>query len=231
MWAFFYPSNADTILIFTKKEIHALAGTKKTTILSQLEAVCQAQDITLKLHVKPKKEDGLNEIKTMLDILISTGSDASPAVVGTFPKEKPTGTFGNAWTDELGKSQMAVVDIGHAVGYLLASKDADEVRNVKKAAYLASNALQLQGIKDIEDTIDQDKKVKHSKIAANIDEAITNPAKINLKLKQELVDVAYAPLIQSGGKYDFKLSATSNDDKLDYGVICCQVGARYECFG
>lgn len=209
-----------------KKEIHALAGAKKTTILNQLEASCLEQGITLKLHVKPKKEDGVKEIKEILKILAASGVDGKSVNIGSFPKEKPTGSFGESWTEELAKSELAVVDIGSAVGYLLASKDPDEVRNVKKAAYLASNALQIQGVKDIEDTIDQDKKVKHSKLAVNLEEVMTDPGKINLKLKQELVDVAYAPLIQSGGKYDFRLSAISNDDRLDYGVICCQVGAR-----
>jgi len=44
------------------------------------------------------------------------------------------------------------------------------------------------------------------------------------------VDVAYPPLFQSGGDYDLKLSAGSNDKPMHYGVIVCQAGARCEVF-
>ena len=45
-------------------------------------------------------------------------------------------------------------------------------------------------------------------------------------VQAEFVDVAYPPIIQSGGEYDLKLSAGSNDKKMHYGVIVCQAGAR-----
>jgi nucleosome binding factor SPN SPT16 subunit len=37
-------------------------------------------------------------------------------------------------------------------------------------------------------------------------------------------------LFQSGGKYDFRMSAVSNDDALHGGVIVCSVGARYSFY-
>lgn len=42
-----------------------------------------------------------------------------------------------------------------------------------------------------------------------------------------MVDVAYPPLFQSGGDYDLKLSASSNDKTMHYGVIVCAAGARW----
>jgi nucleosome binding factor SPN SPT16 subunit len=36
------------------------------------------------------------------------------------------------------------------------------------------------------------------------------------------------PIIQSGGKYDLKLSAQSNGDSLKPGVILCTLGMRYK---
>lgn len=43
----------------------------------------------------------------------------------------------------------------------------------------------------------------------------------------DAIDVAYPPILQSGGTYDPKLSAGSNDDTLSYDVILCQVGTRW----
>lgn len=36
------------------------------------------------------------------------------------------------------------------------------------------------------------------------------------------------PIIQSGGKYDLRLSAQSNQDPLKPGVILCTLGMRYK---
>jgi nucleosome binding factor SPN SPT16 subunit len=47
-----------------------------------------------------------------------------------------------------------------------------------------------------------------------------------LYVQADFVDVAYRPIIQSGGEYDYKLSGSSNDKPMHYGVILCQSGAR-----
>ena len=42
------------------------------------------------------------------------------------------------------------MDISANVGALLSAKDDEEVKNVRKAAYLVSSALNNRGVKDIE---------------------------------------------------------------------------------
>jgi len=46
--------------------------------------------------------------------------------------------------------------------------------------------------------------MKHSKLSERIEEVISKPEKVRVKLKEELVDIAYPPIVQSGGAYDFK---------------------------
>lgn len=43
--------------------------------------------------------------------------------------------------------------------------------------------------------------------------------------------MAYLPIIQSGGQYDLRSSAVSNDERLKSGVILCSVGVRYVYYG
>ena len=69
--------------MFTKTEMHALAGPKKTDILAQLKDACEAAGVGLRLHPKPKKEDGAAQIEALLEAI--KGSADSP-VVGTLPK-------------------------------------------------------------------------------------------------------------------------------------------------
>lgn len=52
----------------------------------------------------------------------------------------------------------------------------------------------------IEGIVDDNKKVKHSKLSTTTEEVITDPSKVNVKLRKENVDIAYPPIFQSGGK-------------------------------
>ena len=54
--------------------------------------------------------------------------------------------------------------------------------------------------------------------------------KAQIKLKAENVDIAYPPIFQSGGNYDLKLSAASDDSILHAGVILVSIGTRYSSY-
>lgn len=218
----------ETILVFTKSEMHALAGPKKTDILAQLEGPCSAAGVKLVLHPKPKKEDGAAQISALLDAC--KASSDSP-VVGTLPKERPSGAVPEAWLAALAGSGLATMDMAADLAALLGPKDEEEVKNVKKAAYLVANALTKFAVPQLEGIIDDEKKVRHSKLADKIEEVISEPSKIEIKLKADSVDIAYPPLVQSGGEYDLRLAAgTSKDSLIHYGVIVCHLGARYASY-
>lgn len=48
-----------------------------------------------------------------------------------------------------------------------------------------------------------------------------------MKVAADYVDSCYQPIIQSGGKYDIKVSATSDSNILSSDIIICSLGARY----
>ena len=78
--------------------------------------------------------------------------------------------------------------------------------------------------------IDEEKKVKHSKLSEEIEQVLVDPQKIQVKLTAANLDIAYAPIVQSGGVYDLKVSAASDDRRLEYDVILCSLGARYSMY-
>lgn len=43
-------------------------------------------------------------------------------------------------------------------------------------------------------------------------------------------DWCYSPIIQSGGNYDLKSSAQTDDQRLKAGVILCSLGIRYKSY-
>ncbi|RDX60939.1 FACT complex subunit SPT16, partial [Mucuna pruriens] len=77
------------------------------------------------------------------------------------------------------------------------------------------------------------REVSHSTLMEDTEKVILEPSKVNCKLKAENVDICYPPIFQSGGEFDLRPSAVSNDELLHYdsaSVILCAVGARYKSY-
>ncbi len=56
-------------------------------------------------------------------------------------QEKPAGAVPEAWLAALAASGLATNDMAGDLAALLSPKDEEETKNVRKAAYLVSNAL------------------------------------------------------------------------------------------
>ena len=72
--------------------------------------------------------------------------------------------------------------------------------------------------------------MRHAKFTAKLEEAIADPAKLGIKLRADNVDIAYPPIVQSGGVYDLRASAQSDDRHLQYDVITASIGAAWYRF-
>jgi len=85
--------------------------------------------------------------------------------------------------------------------------------------------------------IDEEKKVTHEslsrKIEAKIDDEKLFKAKA-LKLGDDFdvtqLDWTVGPVIQSGGKYDLKQNAQSDENPLHAGIILASMGLRYKSY-
>lgn len=129
------------------------------------------------------------------------------------------------------------VNVASALATVLALKDDDEEKRVKKAAYLSANVMKYSLIEKIEKTIDQDRKTSHTTLSEAAEEAIVNPSKVRLsKLKPEDCDPCYPPIIQSADakspsrKFDLRPSAESSDEHLKFGCIIASIGARFNFY-
>lgn len=70
-------------------------------------------------------------------------------------------------------------------------------------------------------------KVKHSKLADQVDTAVTDKKYVT-GVDTSQIDMCYPAIIQSGGNYSLKFSAVSDNNNLHFGVIICSLGARYK---
>jgi hypothetical protein len=85
--------------------------------------------------------------------------------------------------------------------------------------------------------VEGDQRITHEKLAEQVEGQLEKPALWKgwnpgdgLKLDRALSDWCYTPIIQSGGNYDLKSSAQSDEARLKSGVVYCSLGVRYKSY-
>ncbi|KAH0995000.1 hypothetical protein GBA52_018864 [Prunus armeniaca] len=223
----------ETIMVFTKKQIHVLCSQKKASLLDVvIKPAKEAVGVEVVMHVKLKSQDGTGLMDSIFRAVNAQSSSDSP-VVGHIAREAPEGKLLETWTEKLKNAHFDLSDVTNGFSDLFAVKDQIEITNVKKAAFLTSSVMRSFVVPKVEKVIDEEKKVSHSSLMDDTEKAILEPARIKVKLKAENVDICYPPIFQSGGEFDLKPSASSNDENLCYdstSVIICAVGSRYNSY-
>uniref|UniRef100_A0A7N0RAU6 FACT complex subunit n=1 Tax=Kalanchoe fedtschenkoi TaxID=63787 RepID=A0A7N0RAU6_KALFE len=223
----------ETIMVFTRKQIHFLCGQKKASLLEVVKSSAkQAVGVDVVMHIKAKTDDGMGLMDAIFRAIYALSKEDVP-VVGHIAKEPPEGNLLEAWSNKLKESKIQLTDITSGLSDLFAVKDENEINCIKKAAYLSASVLKDYMVPKLESIIDEEKKVKHSSLMDDAEKVILEPSKINVKLRASNVDICYPPIIQSGGEFDLRPSAASNDENLYYdsgSVIICAVGSRYNSY-
>ncbi|KAL6623169.1 hypothetical protein ACP70R_033048 [Stipagrostis hirtigluma subsp. patula] len=229
MW-FFGREFADTIMVFLSSQIHFLSRQEGCDLLQPLKVpVSKAVGVDIVLHNLEKGDNGSSLMDKVLHSVFAH-SESNSLVIGHIAREKPEGSILEEWARKLHGSMSKLYDVSGGISELLAVKDVTEIMYVKKAAYLTASVMRKYVVPKLEKIIMEEKKVAHSKLMDLTEKIMLSPTKINVKLKAENVDICYPPIFQSGGKYDLRPAAFSNDDNLCYesgSLIVCAMGAKY----
>lgn len=91
-------------------------------------------------------------------------------------------------------------------------------------------------VEEMSDILDSEKKISHrafaDKVANKIDDTkFFQSQKLAKNFDPVQLDWCMPPTIQSGGSYDLKFSAESDDNNLHAGVIVSALGLRYHTYG
>ncbi|XVF05902.1 hypothetical protein REPUB_Repub06bG0002000 [Reevesia pubescens] len=226
----------ETIMVFLKKQIHFLCSQKKASLLDVVKkSAKEAVDVEVVFHVKAKGDDGTGLMDNIFRAIYSqtNSGDHDVPVVGYISRETPEGKFLETWDEKLKNAKFELSDVTNGFSDLFAVKDETELTNVKKAAFLTSSVMRQFVVPKLEKVIDEERKVSHSALMDDTEKTILEPARIKVKLKAENIDICYPPIFQSGGEFDLKPSASSNDQNLYYdstSVIICALGSRYNSY-
>lgn len=103
------------------------------------------------------------------------------------------------------------------------------IRNASKASALLMSQYFVEEMSEI---LDAEKKVTHKALGDMVDKKIDDE-KFFSKLPDfsaSQLDWTYGPIVQSGGSYDLKLSAVSDNNHLHAGTIIAGIGLRYKSY-
>jgi len=112
------------------------------------------------------------------------------------------------------------------------------MRTASKACIALMNPYFVEEMSSI---LDEEKKVKHSALANKIDaklddskwwKSVELPSKSRMPsdFDSSQLDWTHGPIIQSGGKFDLKMTAIVDDELLHAGVIIASMGLRYKSY-
>jgi len=158
--------------------------------------------------------------------------------MGTIAKAEAVGPFADEWKKLVGDISKDVeeIDIAPALSTVLAVKDENELRSMRTAARAASGMMSDYWVEEMSGVLDAEKRVSHKalsdKISAKIDDTkfFKKISKLPSDFDSQQLDWAYGPVVQSGGKYDLKLSAQSDSENLHSGCIISGLGFRYKTY-
>ncbi|WWC58713.1 FACT complex subunit SPT16 [Kwoniella dejecticola CBS 10117] len=230
---FEFPS---TLMLFTKspRKVTFVCSSSKAKLLKQLQS---DRDIDIDIQVRSKDEAAAKQV--VKDLVLSLGDGK----IGSLPKDKPAGKLVDDWNSAVSSSKagLEVVDISSTISAILNEKDGEELKNLITGSKMTATAMQHYFKSKMESIIDRGTVVPHEVFAGLVEEKIGNDDKaVDMKLwnkNPSLGDVdfastewVYTPIIQSGGKYDLKVTAQSDNSPLKPGVILASLGIRYKSY-
>ncbi|XP_065221601.1 FACT complex subunit spt16-like [Planococcus citri] len=228
IWLLGYEIN-DVIMIFSEKCIQFLASKKKIEFLRQVQQHKDKSIPPVKLLVRNKDgpDSEKDNFEKMIAALKASGKGKS---LGVFVKDDFPGPLVESWKKALEEHNFENVDISNALASLLSVKEESELSVIKKACQITVNVYQKYLRDQIWVIVDSDRKVKHSKLADEVEDAMADKKYVGSNVDTTQLTTCYPPIIQSGGNYSLKFSAQSDENNLHFGVIICSLGARYKMY-
>ncbi|KAH6562888.1 hypothetical protein BASA62_008889 [Batrachochytrium salamandrivorans] len=222
----------DTITAVVEGKLFFITTVKKGAYLDQLHI-----DKGVSFEVLKRTKDEVHNESLYTALIAAFSASKTGTKLGVITKDEAEGKNISGWKKALASNdkKFQEVDVSAAIASLLSIKDDDELKTIRLAAKISSAAMNNYFIPQMSSIIDDSKSVSHEKLTGMTEDALLDEGKSKkLKLPSDvdhsLIDWCYPPIIQSGGIYDLRPSATSNKDPLYEGIIICSIGVRYKTY-
>ncbi|GIK02644.1 FACT complex subunit spt16 [Aspergillus viridinutans] len=219
-----------TLLVFTLEAVYVVTTAKKAKHLEPL----RGGKIPVEILVTTKDPEGkLRSFEKCTEVIRSAGNK-----VGVLPKDTTAGPFAEDWkrTFTTLSGEIEEVDISPALSAAFAVKDTDELVSIRNASRACSGLMSEYFVEEMSRLLDEEKQMTHKALSARVDAKIDDAkffnklGKLPAEFDAQQIDWAYGPVIQSGGKYDLRLTAVSDNSNLEPGIIIAGFGIRYKTY-
>ncbi|PWY78389.1 SPT16-domain-containing protein [Aspergillus sclerotioniger CBS 115572] len=219
-----------TLLVFTTEVVYVVTTAKKAKHLEPLKG----GKIPVEILVTSKDpEEKMKSFEKCIEVVKSAGKK-----VGVLPRDTTAGPFAEDWRRAYSvlSKEVEEVDISSALSAALSVKDTDELVSIRNASRACSGLMSEYFVDEMSRLLDEEKQMSHKALSMRIDAKIDDAkffnklAKLPAEFDPQQIDWAYGPVIQSGGKYDLKLTAVSDNNNLQPGIIIAGFGIRYRTY-
>ncbi|KAJ9066835.1 FACT complex subunit spt16 [Entomophthora muscae] len=228
-WLFGYEF-PNTLVALTFDKLMLVTSVSKAKYLSALQDLKSPIEVEIVTFSKDEA-DKMKALSRATDLL----KENSTGPIGTFIKDKKQGKFITQWKNTVDKNKLVIeeVDVSLGVALAIAVKDEAELKLMKAAAKASAQVLKHHLFNELTSVIDEERKITHEMLADKTEDMLLNKKKHDkIKLPSDIdpgcLDWSYTPIIQSGGAFDLKPSAFSDNKELTSGVIICSLGVRYK---
>ncbi|KAM0747180.1 FACT complex component Spt16, partial [Meredithblackwellia eburnea MCA 4105] len=223
-----------TLMLLAKNKVWFVVSSTKAKLLEPLTTP-PSNGPKVEITILTRSKDEAHN-KSLFQQILDALSSAPDMKIGTLPKDKMSGKFVTEWNEfvkESGKD-FKELDAAMGVSVLLAVKDDEEIKNAGFACKMTTKLMDHFS-EVMSNDIDDGKKVTHEQLGERIEQTLENNKfwkKLQLGdgFETGFGDWCYSPIIQSGGSYDLKSSAQTDDRRLTAGVILCSLGIRYKSY-
>ncbi|CCK68509.1 chromatin-remodeling protein SPT16 KNAG_0B00610 [Huiozyma naganishii CBS 8797] len=241
-WILGYEFPATLIALVPGKIIFITSAAKARHLLKAVELFKKEEDgVTLEIWQRNSKEPEHNKklFEDAVEAVASAGKN-----VGVPVKDSYQGKFMHEWNpiwEEAVKArEFNVVDVSLGLSKIWETKDPKEQAFIAVASSGSDNFMNLM-TDELVKAVDEELKITNAKLADKVENKIDDAKYLKKispqlaalcpeshKFNIDLLDWTYSPILQSGQKFDLKVSARSDNNQL-YGTGCilASCGIRY----
>ncbi|KZF20719.1 transcription elongation complex subunit [Xylona heveae TC161] len=220
-----------TLLLFTPETLYIVTTAKKAKHLEPLKS----GKIPVELLIRGKDpEQNTKLFERCVQIIKDSGNK-----VGILTKDVATGPFVEEWKRAYGDISKDVTEFDIAPALSAAAfsiKDENELRAMRNASRACTGLMTSYFVEEMSEILDEEKKMTHEALSRKVDNKIDDPKffaklpKLSSDFDPQQLDWAWVPVVQSGGHYDLKVGAMSDNKNLHAGIIISAFGLRYRTY-
>lgn len=239
-WLLSYEFRA-TVIVLVPEKIVIITSSAKAKHLQEAVDLFKDEKVKLELWERNSKEPEYNK-KLFLDVIELIKQAGK--IVGTPEKCSYQGKFMTEWNplweEAVKENDFKICDVSLGLSMTWEVKDNVEQSLLAVASKASDKFMDLLA-DEMVNAVDEELKITNAKLSDKIENKIDDAKYLKKlapdlsslcppghKFNIDLLDWTYSPIIQSGNKFDLRVSARSNNDQLQgNGCILASCGIRY----